>query len=185
MISAPHEPLGQRPTSPSCAPTYHNSSRLDRHGRRPWRRTRDYGADPTTSVPQAARQTHSSIRTPRPQRGHHTHVHTVTTLGARRIDGGPSGRFVLTIDRAGLFVSSFYDSPQLLLVKRRASRANVVNGRFAFVDDVSSAGRWRKVCKSITWRLFSPLRELHGFAQRYGRKSRWTMIEVVQCNAHI
>ena len=81
-------------------------------------------------------------------------MHTVTTLGARRIDGGPSGRFVLTIDRAGLFVRSFYDPPQLLLVKRRASRADVVDGRFAFVDDVSWAGGWYKECKSITWLLF-------------------------------
>lgn len=64
-----------------------------------------------------------------------THVHVETTLGARRADGGSSGHFVLEIDRAGLFVRLFYDPPQLLPVEGRTSRADIVDGRFAFVHE--------------------------------------------------
>ena len=67
-------------------------------------------------------------------RGYHTYVHSVTTFWTRRIDGGTRGRFVLKIDRARLFVRLFYDPPQFLLVKGRASRADVVDGRFAFTE---------------------------------------------------
>lgn len=141
-LQCPHEPLERRSTSPSCGSMSHNSSRFDRHARPPWRRTRDYGVDPTTSVPPARYHTQPVNTRPERKEDDHTHVHAETTLGAHRVDGGSGGRFVLAIDRAGLFVRLFYDAPQFLFVKGRASRADVVDGRFTFVDGRQSDWQW-------------------------------------------
>ena len=84
-------------------------------------------------------------------------MHAETTFGARRADRGPSGRFVLEIDRAGVLVRLFHDPPQFLLVEGCASRADVVDGRFTFVGECQFGSGWRKQCKNATWLLFSPL----------------------------
>lgn len=67
-------------------------------------------------------------------------------------------------------------------MKGRAPRADIVDGRFAFVGGVSLEVRQ---CERVTWLFFSPLLERHGRARRYERKSRWTMIKEVQCSVRI